>query len=594
MIFVTLIREMSKGTLKLRFFLIAFVVCLQWPVPAVSRESGKDMEHIVITAADIKKRNVRTIVELLNQLPGITAGESSVGIRGSYKVRVMLDGRRINDPLSGYQAPQWELVELENVECIEIHRGGGAVLYGDDSSGGVITIRTRRIAGGRGSIEAARGQYDTWDFRLNYQRPLDLFAGSGHSLPLGVGVSARRYTHGGWRTNNDKDKQRLSGKISYAAGDNTFDLTADYAGEERGSPGLTAYPTPRARQDDQSFGTSLLCRIGAWKSGTHWSRSEKEHSNPDRQLLTQYESRSFKQDLLLPLDFKGFGDLKAGFNLEHGEVAGNRIASHQEQTYGAFAAKEFQFECLPVTLGLGLRYNYYSEFGHALSPEGKIGLSWNIFDFQLSATQTYNTPTFTQRYYESTQTRPNPDLNMENADNYRFTMAARPRPFIQAQCTLFNNRIKNRITYVRGDGGLGHYENFGGVVSKGAEISLKWKPCQGLEIRPSYMNLEVKDQNTGLWLASKPRHEMDLYIHYQPIPMLAFTWETHYESDQFTRSDNTESVPGYTTTDVKIDVFFKSTHIFVEIENLFDAVYDIGEGYPGTPFTWLVGVRRDF
>ena len=59
--------------------------------PAISRpeEEKKDTERIVITAQDIKKMNVRTIVELLNHIPGVHATESSVSLRGSYMDRAL-------------------------------------------------------------------------------------------------------------------------------------------------------------------------------------------------------------------------------------------------------------------------------------------------------------------------------------------------------------------------------------------------------------------------------------------------------------------------------------------------------------------------
>ncbi|RLB87667.1 MAG: TonB-dependent receptor, partial [Deltaproteobacteria bacterium] len=63
------------------------------------------LEHtdsIVITANEIKKMNVRKISDVLNQVPGLKAGDTSVSIRGSYKVKVMLDGRPINDPTSSH------------------------------------------------------------------------------------------------------------------------------------------------------------------------------------------------------------------------------------------------------------------------------------------------------------------------------------------------------------------------------------------------------------------------------------------------------------------------------------------------------------
>jgi len=84
--------------------------------------------------------NVRKIADVLNQVPGIKAGDTSVAIRGSYKVKVMLDGRSINDPTSSHGSVKFDLISIETVEKNEIHKGKGALKYGDDASGGVILI----------------------------------------------------------------------------------------------------------------------------------------------------------------------------------------------------------------------------------------------------------------------------------------------------------------------------------------------------------------------------------------------------------------------------------------------------------------------
>ncbi len=68
-------------------------------------------------------------------MPGVKAGSTSVTIRGSSKVRVLLDGRPINDPTSSHGGIKFDMVFLENVERVEIHRGKGGVKYGNDASG---------------------------------------------------------------------------------------------------------------------------------------------------------------------------------------------------------------------------------------------------------------------------------------------------------------------------------------------------------------------------------------------------------------------------------------------------------------------------
>ncbi|MBW2605359.1 MAG: TonB-dependent receptor [Deltaproteobacteria bacterium] len=582
-------------------FLLCYVIFF-FPSISRSEEKGKDAEKIVITAEEIKKMNVRSIVELLNQIPGVTAGDSSVSIRGSYMVRVLVDGRPINDPLSAHRSIRWALVSLENIEKIEIYKGGGAVLFGDDTSGGVISIKTKEVKGSQGNIEIFGGNFDTQSYSLNYQQvigassvPPDVVGTSNGPKPLGIGVSAGWYTTDSFRPNGDKDKKRIGAKVDYKPGKiYDFDLSLDYSEEERGMPGLPAFPTPKARTESNTFGSSLISKIGALKSGTYFSTFEKEHTNPERNLETILKSWSIKQDLKSPIPISRYGSIDTGLNFEIARIRGNKIESQQEEKYGLYTSKEIPFEDIPIKFGLGLRWNFYSEYDQALNPEFKVGFDWDSFGLQLSVLKTNNTPTFLHRYYESSRTIPNPDLGMEKAINYNITTSYHLDPSFEANVSLFFNKIEDRITYVRGDDGIGSYENLGEVTLKGTECSMKWKPYGFLEIRPSYIYLSARDKLTGKWLPCKPEHRIKLDLQYRPFHDLTLALNTKYVSEQYTRSDNKESVPGYFLTGFRGDYYLKKIRLFLKIENLFDKDYYYGDGYPAPPLTWNIGLNYEF
>jgi iron complex outermembrane receptor protein len=571
--------------------------------PAISGadEKRKHTDKIVITAEDIKKMNVRTIVDLLNQVPGVSASESSVSLRGSYMVRVLLDGRPINDPLSGHRSVRWGLVSIDNIEKIEIYKGRGAVLFGDDSSGGVISIITKEIKDSQGNIEIFGGNFNTQSYSLNYQQDIGTFTAptdvenSGGSKTLGIGLSAGWYKTDGFRTNGDKDKKRIGVKVGYKPGKTyNLDFSLDYSKEERGSPGLPTFPTPKARNEYDTFGSSLLCDIGRLRSGTHFSRFEKEHRNPEKDLETLLKSWSFKEELKSPISIGRYGSIDTGLNFEIAQVSGNKIKSQQEEEYGLYASRETLFEDFPVKFGFGLRWNLYSEYAQLLNPELKLGYDWESFSLQLLALKTNNKPTFLQRYYESSTTIPNPDLEMEKAMNYSISLSYHPKKSFEGTIAFFFNKVEDRITYVRRDGGIGSYENFGEVTLKGAELSMKWKPRNSLEIRPCYTYLSAKDDLTGNWLPCKPEHKIKLGLQYKPIRDLTVALDTKYVSKQYTRADNKESVPEYFLADFKADYYLKNIRLFLKVENLFDKDYFYGDGYPAPPITWSVGLNYEF
>lgn len=588
------------------FLAIMMVVMSSISLNAEETRSTSDSDRIIITAEEIKKLNVRTITELLNQMPGLSASESSVSLRGSRMVRVLLDGRPINDPLSGHRAIKWNLVSLNDIEKIEIYKGSGAVAFGDDTSGGVISIRTKRIKGSQGNIEASLGNFNTQNYSLNYRQ--DMNAGKSNSLdasasvegasngvsPFGLGVSLGWDKTDGFRKNGDKDKKRMGVKGSYnSSKECSFDLSFDYSEEDRGMPGLPAFPTPRARSEYETFASSLTGKFNQLKSCTYFSRFHKEHRNPDRGLETILKSWSLGEAIRSSVTLDKWGAFNTGLNVEIAQVEGNKVKSQQEEKAGLFVAKEFEFESLPLTLGTGLRWNWYSEFQQVVNPEIKLGYDRGNFGIQGSISKTNNTPTFLQRYYESSTTRPNPDLGMEKSMNYTLAFTYQRDKALEGNLSFFYNEIEDRITYVRGEGGIGSYENFGETTRKGAELSIKWKPRKYLEIKPSYIYLLAKDERTDYWLPCKPEHTARVGLLYKAFADLTLAMDTKYVSKQYTRSDNKESVPGYSLTDFRADYYLKKARLFLKIENLFDKDYYYGDGYPAPPMTWLVGLSYE-
>ncbi|HTQ22818.1 TonB-dependent receptor, partial [Mycobacterium sp.] len=80
--------------------------------------------------------------------------------QGISRALVMIDGIPINDAFFGYI--QWGRIPLENVDRVEIVRGGGSPLWGNYAEGGVINIITRQPAGEHLTVEGGGGSYGTY------------------------------------------------------------------------------------------------------------------------------------------------------------------------------------------------------------------------------------------------------------------------------------------------------------------------------------------------------------------------------------------------------------------------------------------------
>lgn len=233
--------------------------------------------------------NVRKISDVLNQVPGINAGETSVSIRGSYKVKVLLDGRPINDPTSSHGFVKFDIVSLENVEKIVIYRGEGVLKYGDDASGGVILITTKKSRAFHGNIKSYWGNDDTSHYSANCR------TGKG---AFGLGASLGYEHTGGYQVNGDKKKKRAAVKFEYMPGNApVLAFSADYLKDERGLSGRPEYPTPHSRKQSEMYSYALSIKAKPLTSETFFNDARTRNRDTERNIDNSITVKKFGEDI---------------------------------------------------------------------------------------------------------------------------------------------------------------------------------------------------------------------------------------------------------------------------------------------------------
>ena len=103
----------------------------------------------VITVEDISKQGLKTLEEVLQRVPGFFTSEETtralISNRGiiTNKLALLIDGHSVNSIIQDGYGQQQIFPLLENVERIEIVRGPGSTLWGNEAALGVINIITR-------------------------------------------------------------------------------------------------------------------------------------------------------------------------------------------------------------------------------------------------------------------------------------------------------------------------------------------------------------------------------------------------------------------------------------------------------------------
>ena len=255
----------------------------------------------VISQKEIKNSNAQTTPDLLRTQTGIVVRDwygngtkVTTDIRGFGELShvntlVLIDGRRVSEvDLSG---TDWTQIPINQIEKIEILRGSsGSVVYGDNATGGVINIITKK---GKGKpaweIETEAGSYD-----LNKQR----IGVSGSEKALSYYLSTSRESTHGYRKNSHSESEDLASRFTYEANP---DLTLRFnnglhylnyglTGELSDADLQTMSRASSKYGDDYAKGQDWYFDTGATKKINEWAKLDLDVSYRRRYVASYWRN----------------------------------------------------------------------------------------------------------------------------------------------------------------------------------------------------------------------------------------------------------------------------------------------------------------
>ena len=171
----------------------------------------------IIKSEDIEGKGYTSVSEVLDSIPGVNIKEGAhpaIDLRGQgfqkakATVQLLVDGIPANMLDTSHQNVPINVVNIDEIERIEVIPGGGAVLYGSGTSGGVVNIITKKyknknIRGGIG--------YQISSFRNN---KFDVSTGTSvGNFDFDVNYSKNRKY--GYRDYDFTNSDYFSGRINY-------------------------------------------------------------------------------------------------------------------------------------------------------------------------------------------------------------------------------------------------------------------------------------------------------------------------------------------------------------------------------------------
>lgn len=618
------IRINANKEQRLRIFLEEDAVELSQVTVTATRTPRmlKDVPVItrIITSDDLRKINAPNIIDLLQtELPAMEftyAMNHQLTLNmqgfGGNSVLFLIDGERMaGETLDNVD---YNRINIDNIERIEIVKGAGSVLYGSNAVGGVVNFITK---GARKPSLQLNHYFDP--YRQRYGGELTLKMGKvnaqtnvhhlvEHEMNLNAPGDIRK-VYGGRNWN-------LKERIMYAPNHRLkFIGRMEYFFREGDMRPLT-----KDRYRDFSGGLKAI-----------WALNER-HNMELSYSFDQYDKSDF--DKSQRTDYRKYSNVQNAFRALYNYIPNKQVilslggdymydylmtyqfqdnASHRQYTLDAFAQADWKIN-RKWSLQGGMRYDFYSDASLS-QVVSKLAVMYRTgnFKFRAAYAQGFRAPTLKEMYSSFNMANifmiyGNPELKPQVSDN-AFLSVEYAKGKYNVTLSAYHNFVRNDIATIWNEDIKGMtYTNVRRHHLSGVELDMRAKPLSGwkagLTGTYTYEHVSKGEPLTGgnrpLILNGRIEYErkmlaglfnVSLFGKYlSPVDIDSYTSQSSYRQTVRTH------YPGYFMAKLSINHHFNAgVGLVCTIENLLD--YQPEHYYFNSPMTngrmLSLGVRLD-
>ena len=611
----------------------------------------------VITREEIQRSNAQTVIDLTRSEVGVvvrdfygTGKTASVDIRGfgetgPLNTLVLVDGRRVNEiDLSGVD---WTQIPLDQVERIEIVRGSGSVLYGDNAVGGVINIITKRPE--KPISARVEGIFGSYQFNK------EVGSVSGKWGPLSAILHAGYNATEGYRENGFLRAKDVGGKLIYELNqDLSFNFSGSLHEDDAGLPGgLTQADIDRLGRrgtltpDNQASTEDGYGALGVKAKLGNWGRAEIDLSYRHRELenfldfpasFYTYEDHrrlrtwgitpkyilekplgNFSNKLTAGIDYYRSDSVVDADTIFFGFPSTNRSEVDKRST-GIYLLDE-----LSVLSNLILSLGYRSEWvkyevsqsspkakdettdrepAYSLSLDYLFGKRSSAF---FSAKRSFRFPVSDELILVFPDFKVNPSINPQTGYHYEAGVRHSFTDQIEANLTLFWIDLQDEIFF---NPATFTNENYPKTRRQGIELGVNVRPFEWLSLWGNYGYIRPLLRGgsfSGNDIPGVPRHKGSVGAAIHLWKGFQLDGRANFVDSRYLISDfanQVEKLDWYYTIDSKLSYTWKGLKAFVGVNNLFNRKYSewavtnaTGTTqlfYPSTVRNYLCGVSYNF
>jgi len=591
-------------------------------VEGASKYSQKSTEApasvSIITSDDVKKYGYRTLAEILQSVRGLQVSYnrnySFLGIRGfnrgdyNSRVLVLIDGHRINNSLSDGAFIGTEFIlDVDLIDRVEVIRGPGASLYGNNAFFGVVNVITRKgrdLSGYGVELSGEAASFDTYKGRATYgqrfENGLDLLlSGSWYDSDGPENLFFKEFNqpanNNGIAHKADDDAYRSAfGSISF------FDFTLEgaYNTREKGIPTTlfgTKFNDSRTRSTDERSFVSLKF-------------AHEFPESVDLSAQVYYDQQNFQGDFFYPPLLQQIEEAqwwglelqaKKVFLERHVLIAGAEYRDDFIQSlrfsppsagvpnegstynYGVF----LQGDAAVLTnlhVNAGFRYDVYGHTEPAVNPRlALIYDPWDKATLKAIRGHAFRAPNFFERLFT-------PDLIPEKILSHELVYEQGIGNNLRSSVSGFYNEIEHLINFNPQANPV--YQNVKGATARGVELELQGFWSSGWRGRVSYTLQDTEFHQPGVFRSDSPKHLGKFNVIAPLLKEKIFAGvEFQYTSTRLTLQGTETSGFGVVNLTLFSQNLLKGLELSGSIYNLLDRRYSD----PATPFLVEEVIPRD-
>ena len=509
----------------------------------------------IVTADEIRRQGYRTLGAILRSVRGLYVDYDRaydfIGVRGvnrpgDYGGRILItvDGHRLNDPIYDSASGGTDFIlDVDLIERVEVIRGPGSSVYGNNAFFGVVNVVTRKGRELEGAeLAGSAGSFDTYTGRASYGSRLAngaelLVSGTVHDSAgdprlfypefSSVNGGVAEDMDGGWARNTFASVSWRD--VSFATGfvkrRKTWP-TAAYSVDEN----VVAFNDPRLFSlDERAFAdlaynhaftddTAVLARAYYDQYDFHGQYPYEYVESPVTLNRDEARSRSVGGEVQASKRISGKHRITAGAEIRHDfqldqtnfdvDPPAVYVDSQESGGFLSFYVQDEIRLSKDLILNAGARYDRFTSFGDTVNPRAALIYQASpASTFKLLYGRAFRAPNAFEYFYESGIDKRNPGLGPETIHAYELVWEQQVGKSWRTSASVFYNDVRDLIGYTADPAdGLFFFDNLDTVVAKGAEIEAEARWAGGAQGRISYTYTRTEDTATGLRLSNSPAH----------------------------------------------------------------------------------------